>query len=136
MLAHRSAAIEGAILIVHDLISRYSGPNILCPVIWDESNKLACDSLLLGSLIKGSASIGIYPRLYAPYHGMVFKDLAIQIRELMIFDALHDVCNHGLGRYQSCSDAHGVKSSIEASMTALEGAMVGLNLEEFLPQLM
>ncbi|KAE9378212.1 hypothetical protein N431DRAFT_399726 [Stipitochalara longipes BDJ] len=136
MLAHRAAAIENAILIVHNLITRYSGPNILCPVVWDESDKLACDSLLLGSLIKGSAAIGIYPRINAPYHGVVFKDLAAQIRELKVFDVLHDVCNNGLGRYQSSSDSHGVKSSIEASMNALECAMIGLNLEDFLPQIM
>ena len=132
MLAHRAAAIEGAMLIVHNLITRYSGPDILCPVVWDENNKLACDSMLLGSLIKGSAAIGIYPKPSTPYHSIVFKDLAAQIRELKVFD----VCNHGLGRYQSCSDAHGVKNSIEASINALEGAMYGLNLEDFLPELL
>jgi hypothetical protein len=132
MLAHRAAAIEGAMLIVHNLIARYSGPDILCPVVWDENNKLACDSLLLGSLIKGSASIGIWPKQNAPYHGIVFKDLAVQIRELKVFD----ICNHmnGLGRYQSCSDAHGVRTSIEASMNALEAALYGLNLEDFCPK--
>jgi len=136
MLGHRAAAIENAILIIHNLIARYSGPCILCPVIWDESDKLACDSLLLGSLIKGSAAIGIYPMISNPYHGIVFKDLAAQIRELKVFDVLHDVCNQGLGKYQSNSDAHGVKSSLEASMNALECAMIGLNLEDFLPQIL
>jgi hypothetical protein len=131
MLAHRGAAIEGAMLVILNLITRYSGPDILCPVVWDENNKLACDSLLLGSLIKGSAAIGIWPKPNPPYHGIVFKNLATQIRELKVFD----VCNHALGRYQSCSDAHGVKNSIEASMNALECAMCGLNLEDFLPVL-
>jgi hypothetical protein len=135
MLAHRAAAIENAILIVHNLIVRYSGP-VICPVVWNENDKLACDALLLGSLIKGSAAIGIYPIIFAPYHGIVFKDLATQIRELKVFDVLHDVCNQSFGRYQSNSDAHGVKSSIEASMNALECAMIGLNLEDFLPQIM
>jgi hypothetical protein len=66
----------------------------------------------------------------APYQGIVFKELATQVRELKIFD----VCNHSWGRYQSCSDAHGVKESIEDSISALEDAMSGLNLEDFLPE--
>lgn len=130
ILAHRAAAIEGTMLIVHNLIVRYSTSEILCPVVWDKNNKLACDSLLLGSLIKGAAAIGIWPKRNAPYHGIVFKDLANQVRELKVFD----VCNHSFGKYQSSSDAHGVKDSIEASVSALEGAMSGLNLGDFLPE--
>jgi len=58
----------------------------------------------------------------------VFKDLVIQIRELNI----PDVCNHGRGRFESCSDAQGVKQLIEASMASLEDVMCGLNLDGFL----
>ncbi len=76
MLAHRAAAIEGTMLIVHNLVARYSSPYVLCPAVRDERNKLGCDSILLGSLIKGSAAIGIWPKMNAPYHGLVFKDLA------------------------------------------------------------
>lgn len=130
MLAHRAAAIEGSLLIVHGLIARYSGPDVLCPVVWDEHNKLACDSFILGSLIKNSSTIGIWPKPNAPYEGIVFKDLTAKLRDLKVFN----VCNHNWGRYQSCSDAHGVKESIEASMSALEDAMCGLNLEDFLPE--
>jgi hypothetical protein len=128
MLAHRAAAIEGAMHAVHSLITRYSSPEVFCPAVWDENNNLACDSLLLGSLIKGSAAIGIWPRIPSPYPGIVFQDLATQVRELRVFD----VCNQARRSYQSCSDAHGVKDSIHASMSALEGAMGGLNLEDFL----
>lgn len=130
MLAHRAAAIEGAMHVVHTLIARYSSPEVFCPAVWDENNNLACDSLLLGSLIKGSAAIGIWPNIPSPYYGIVFQDLATQVRELRVFD----VCNQARRSYQSCSDAHGVKDSIHASMSALEGAMGGLNLEDFLPE--
>jgi len=130
ILAHRAAAIEGAMHIVHSLIARYSSPEVFCPAVWDVNNNLACDSLLLGSLIKGSATIGIWPKINPPYLGVVFQDLAIQIRELKVFD----VCNQERRRYQSCYDAHGVKDSIEASLSALEGAMHGLKLEDFLPE--
>jgi len=128
MLAHRAAAIEGAMRIVHTLIARYSSPEVFCPAVWDENNNLACDSLILGSLIKGSAAIGIWPDIDAPYHGIVFQELATQVRELRVFD----VCNQARRSYQSCPDAHGVKDSIQASMNALQGAMCGLNLEDFL----
>lgn len=133
MLAHRTTAIESALLILHNLITRYSAPSILCPVIFDANNSLACDSLLLGSLIKGCATIGIWPpsNLRAPYPGIVFRDLAVRIRELKVLD----VCNGALGRWKACEDAHGVKGGIEASLSALEAAMGGLNLEDFAPVL-
>jgi hypothetical protein len=43
----RIDAIESMIAVIHDLITKYSGPNILC----DNGQEFSCDANLLGSLL-------------------------------------------------------------------------------------
>ena len=54
----RTNTIESMIAVIHDLITKYSGSNILC----DNGQEFSCDANLLGSLLKASPIIGIWPR--------------------------------------------------------------------------
>jgi len=124
----RINGIENMMKVVHDLITKYSVPEVLC----HKNNGFACDAILLGSLLKGSAAIRICPPPKYPYPGITFKMLADQIRGMEILDD----CRHpgrGGGFYNS-GDGHGIKDSIEASMRSLEDRMCGLELGSFLPK--
>jgi hypothetical protein len=124
----RIDGIEGMIKMIHDLIAKYSGPETICP----NDSGFACDSILLGSLLKRSVTLGIWPQPEDPYPGMTFKTLADEIREMQILDD----CNQSRrgGRYYTSVDGHGIKDSIEASIRSLEDRMCGLSLGSFLPK--
>jgi hypothetical protein len=124
----RIDAIESMIAVIHDLITKYSGPNILC----DNGQEFSCDANLLGSLLKASAIIEIWPRPEDPYPGIKSKTLADQIRGMRVLDDC-EMRNRGGGYYGS-THSHGIKDSIEASMRSLEDRILGLHLMSFLPQ--
>jgi len=113
------------IAVIHDLITKYSGPDILC----NNNQDFSCDAKLLGSLLKASAIIGIWPRPEHPYPGIKSKTLAVQIRGIQVLDD----CNMSSRGYYSSSFSHGIKNSIEASMRSLEDHILGLHLTSFLP---
>jgi hypothetical protein len=124
----RIDAIESMIALIHDLITKYSGPNTLC----DNGQEFSCDANLLGSLLKASAIIGIWPQPEDPYPGIISKTLADQIRGMRVLDDC-EVSSRGRGYYgSSCS--HGIKDSIEASMRSLEDRILGLHLMSSLPK--
>ena len=124
----RINAIESMIAVIHDLITKYSGPNILC----DNGQEFSCDANLLGSLLKASAIIGIWPRPEDPYPGIKSKTLADQIRGMRVLDDC-EMSRRERGYYVSTRN-HGIKDSIEASMRPLEERILGLHLVSFLPK--
>lgn len=124
----RIDAIESMMAIIHDLITKYSGPNILC----DNGQEFSCNAHLLGSLLKASAIIGIWPRPEVPYLGFKIKTLADQVRGMQVFDNC-EKSTKGRGFYDS-PRSHGVKDSIEASIRSLKDRIPGLYLVSFLPE--
>jgi hypothetical protein len=124
----RIDAIESMIAVIHDLITKYAGSDILC----DNGQEFSCDANLLGSLLKASAIIGIWPRPEDPYPGIKSKTLADQIRGMRVLDDC-EMSSRGRGYYGS-TRSHGIKDSIEASMRSLEDRILGLHLMPFLPK--
>ncbi len=112
---------------MYDQIAKYLTPKTLC----SSSCPADCDAVVLGSLIKGSVAIGIWPRPEDPYEGMTLKNLVSQIRQLQIFDE----CNPPARRYNYSGISHGVKDAIVASIKSLEGQFCGINLAFFLSEL-
>jgi len=127
---HRIHAIQSAMAVIHNLIEKYSTPEVLCTLDYDQDNRFACDSQILGSLLKGSITMGIWPKPEPPYKDIVFQKLAAQLRDFKVLD----VGTHHRGRFNMSPDIHGIKDLIEASITALEDAMSGLDIRDFLPR--
>lgn len=119
---HRIDAIDRTITIVHDHIDKYFTSDILC----SRAKKFDCDAIVLGSLLKSSMDIGIWPRPEVPYCGMTFKNLASKVREMQVLDK----CNMDYYNIPS----HRVKEAIEASINSLENQYSGLKLGSFLPE--
>jgi len=69
----------------------------LTPVPHDQKPKdynnwrIARDAIILGSLIKGAAKIGIWPEVKRPYCGITFKRLARALRGMKIFNHCDDL---------------------------------------------
>lgn len=119
---------------VHDSIMSYTGFKLHCG--WHDRwegyatdsklTRLACDSMVLGSLIKASAKIGIWPMPSEPDPKVSFNSLKKRIRQMKIL--------YG----QSCgeiNDGHGVADIINTSINAIEESLSGgLDLNSFLPE--
>ncbi len=116
----RIDAIERVVTIVHDQITKYLTSDAIC----SHKDQPSCDSIILGSLIRGSVGIGIWPRPEAPYNGIKFTNLACQLEEMDVFDDCYD----------SRSSGHGVTKAIVASVQHLEDQFLGIHLDFFLPE--
>ena len=102
----------------------------ICDYGLDDELRYACDAMVLGSLLKSSRRIGIWPQPEAPFNGRKFKDLAEAIRGIRILD----VCNKSsrtLKSIGSSSNCHGLEDSIEASMQSIEAGLDGLELSKY-----
>jgi hypothetical protein len=123
--------MEAAITVVHALITRYMDGQTICDGGLDDELRYACDAMVLGSLMKSSRKIGIWPKPEAPFSGRKFKDLARSIRSIRILD----VCNKSSSRRWNSlgpsSNCHGLEDSIEASMKSIEAALDGLELSDY-----
>lgn len=104
--------------------------NIICDASLDEDLQYACDAIILGSLMKSSRKINIWPRPEAPFTGTKFRDLARAIRGIRIVD----VCNRSSRRAASlgtASNGHGLEDEINASIKDIEAGMDGLELLQY-----
>jgi hypothetical protein len=124
----RIYTIKSMIAVIYDLIVKYSAPNILC----QNCGEFPCDANLLGSLVKGSAIIGIWPLPADPYPGINSRTLADQIRGMRVLDKCE--MSSRVARHYSPGYSHGIKDSIEASLRSLEDRTRGLHLTSFLPK--
>lgn len=125
---HRIEAIGCIITIVHNHINNYFSSDIC--VSTDKDKQFSCDAIVLGSLLKSSSDIGIWPRPEVPYCGMTFKSLASQVEEMRV---IHHQCrqdNH-FALYNSCKNRE-VKEAMKASVNSLERRLRGLNLDFYL----
>lgn len=117
---YRIKAIDSILTVVHDHITTYLSAKIIC----SRGGNQACDANLLGSLLKSSAVVGIWPRPDVPYHDMAFNSLASQIQKMQILD----ICTQR-NNYHTVN--HGVKDMIEASLKSVEDQFRGLSLDSF-----
>ncbi len=69
---------KSSLAICQEIFSKrvYSSIESAIQIIYDPISKYSCHSMVLGSLLKSSAVIGISPRPKSPYPGMPFKTLA------------------------------------------------------------
>jgi hypothetical protein len=127
----REFAIETAITVIHALINRYMEGQTICDGSLDDELRYACDAMVLGSLLKSSRKIGIWPKPEAPFNGRKFKDLARAIRSIRILD----VCNKSSSRrwvsHGPSNNCHGLEDSIEESMKSIEAGLDGLELTDY-----
>jgi hypothetical protein len=123
--------MESAITVIHTLINKYLDGQTVCDGAWEEEFGYACDATILGSLMKSSRKIGIWPKPEAPFSGKKFKDLARAIRGIRILDVCKKTSSRRLHLLGPSNNGHGLEDSIEASMKSIEAGMDGLELSDY-----
>jgi len=123
--------MQAAINSIHTLIKCYLDGRTLCDGSLDDELRYACDAMILGSLLKSSRKIGIWPMPEAPFNDWKFKNLARKIRAIRILD----VCNKSSSRRWTShgpgNNSHGLEDEIEESLKALERTLDGLKLSDY-----
>ncbi len=126
-------AIDSLLSVIDTLINKYITEEYQCAPVDSTSDPIelaysfACDSMFLGSLIKASARIGLWPLPEKPFGGIAFDTLAGQIREM----DLKSKCDGNLKGYYIKHACHGVRAHIVESVKALERGICGLDLKDF-----
>ncbi|KAH8587422.1 hypothetical protein B0O99DRAFT_526883 [Bisporella sp. PMI_857] len=129
--SERERAMKASITIIHSLIEQYLVSQIVCHGSLDDELRHACDSMVLGSLMKGSRQIGIWPMPDTPFKGKNFKDLAHKIRSIRILDVCNKTSNRRWNSHGPSTNCHGLEDSIETSLKSLEAGLDGLNISEY-----
>jgi hypothetical protein len=132
----RQQAISDVLNELQKVIKKYQKPEVNChsnlsnDATTRMQKNLACDGLVLGSLLKSAAVNELWPIPLPPFEGLRLVDIICKMRSLeptAICDSLHNVWTGG----KQPSPSHGVKSKIDTQLNALEGQIDGLNLEDF-----
>lgn len=126
----RQIAIDSAITSVYQLITKYIDGKVNCKHALDEDQRYACDAMVLGSLMKGARTIGIWPKPTAPFSGKRLSKLLNEIRNIKILD----VCNpqsSGFGASYPSSNCHGLEDSLKATMKIIEDGLDDLELDDY-----
>ncbi|KUJ15812.1 uncharacterized protein LY89DRAFT_96922 [Mollisia scopiformis] len=99
--ATRQNGISILISDINNMITAYNTGSFSCTTVFSNNEvmdgNLACDGMVLGSLMKSLASYGLWPLPTAPYVGISMESLANQIRSLKILA----LCDQD--RFQACT---------------------------------
>lgn len=129
----RIEAIDSLLTIPTSLIEKYSLPTAQCVPIDDTADPIelaysyACDSMLLGSLIKSCAKTGIFPIPQSPFEGLSFAWVAKSLGSL----DLKSKCDGNLKGYVVGHACHGVREYVENEVGKLIMGVRGLDLRDF-----
>ncbi len=113
-----------------DIIGRYidalqlSAPR--CTSSRNESHRYTCNNVLLGSLLEGSAKLGLWPPPDPPYRDLNFKFVAHEVMQINVVS----FCSK-MGYTNQPTGSHGVKAEIGSALVKLRTRFSGLNLKDF-----
>jgi len=133
----RRQSISDAFAFLTRLIEKYQQDRVICTsglstnATRRKRKNLACDSTMLGSLLKSARKNGLWPVPPSPFNGLQVVDLLGKMRALepvAICDA--DLINWKFSEGEQPPPSHGVKWSIDSQMNYLEGRVDGLELED------
>ncbi|TVY45141.1 hypothetical protein LSUB1_G000720 [Lachnellula subtilissima] len=125
---NRIEGIKALIQVIYDIINKYAAADTLC-----DNDQSACDASVLGTIMKSSAAMGIWPQPERPYPNLTYKAIVERIEEIQF----PETCVLDERRYISYGsihpNLHGIKEVIGTLIESLENNMYGLELESFLP---
>ena len=125
----RQIAIDTAISAIDQLITKYMDGKVNCTHD-GESLQYSCDAMVLGSLMKGARTIGIWPKPAAPYSGKRLGKLLEEIRSIKVLDVCSQQVDASGIRYPA-SNCHGLEDSIRATMKIIEDGLDDLELDDY-----
>ena len=140
----RQGVIASAISMLTGHITNYQNSTPRCARSGGSGdNAFKCDAMVLGALIKGSISIGLWPPPAPPFTDISFCALSGKIRQMKV-PTLCDTIGQIKKRYGSRGSYDyyrdglpadigpcGIEESIEASLGSLEDQLCGLDISTF-----
>ena len=87
------------------------------------------DALVLGTLIRGASTIGIWPPPSSPYTNLSWRDTLRNIRGINVTTLCEEGVNNN--HWNTHCAAHGVKASIVTELEGFDDGMEGLELAKF-----
>jgi hypothetical protein len=127
IVKQRETAISGVFKYLEQTLKKYQSAAQICPKSHSTNHGAACDSMVLGSILRGAAMRGIYPIPMSPYDDMTFNHLSISLFDLEILSycKLQNASTHS-----NYGDMHGVKDSIIKTVEKWDSFLCGLELED------
>jgi hypothetical protein len=113
---------------IQNIIDRCKNDDDVCPSDI-ASHKMACNSMVLGSLLKNASSFGLWPFPEDPYPGLNLHQVMEATRGFKILSLCDVVSSRPV---QEGHGAHGYMKSLAKSLEKREAEADGLSLEEFL----
>ena len=92
--------------------------------------KAACDSMLLGSLLKSAISRNLYPMPDPPYAHVSFTTVKRLLRDMPVIALCDNVSKVRIGN-DFPRQAHGFQDLILAKTNSLDKRLCGLDLDDF-----
>jgi hypothetical protein len=133
--SRREKALSDALEVIYSLMENHQAGGYCKRT---DRRAAACDSMLLGSLLKGCQNAGIWPPPVAPYKAMTFKSLKDKISSFEIqtlCGILGEAYKHyGAVKWMADRATPPVKGSIDEKMIAIENEVAGLTLYNFLSE--
>ncbi|KAF8865160.1 hypothetical protein BDZ45DRAFT_581276 [Acephala macrosclerotiorum] len=133
--ASRQQAISAIIKSLQSIISDYNTGAIKCRTNWTastvEDGKLACDGMILGTLMKGLSGKGLWPLPKAPYEGISILKFSKQVRDLKILSLCDDGRFYGKSFSNPDLPAHGLTKRLTKEADKIEDGARGLHIHEF-----
>jgi hypothetical protein len=123
----RETAISGVFKYLEQTLKRYQSAAQICPKSHSMNHGAACDSTVLGLILRGAAMQRIYPIPMSPYDDMTFNHLSISLLDLAILS----YCKlQNTFTYSNYGDMHGVKDSIIKAVEKWDSFLCRLELED------
>lgn len=127
----RLIAIAGIIASIDTIIREYNTGAIRCKttnqLVMDAN--LACDGLVLGTLMKGISGLSLWPLPTAPYEGISVERLAKQVRNLKILALCENNRFYGNTFSNAPVPGHGVMKRLRDKADKFESGAKGLDIE-------
>ncbi|KAK2624994.1 hypothetical protein QTJ16_005363 [Diplocarpon rosae] len=126
ILARRMKAIRNLFDVIGHYIDVLQISKPRCTSGRSESHRYTCNNVLLGSLLEGSARLGLWPAPDPPYKDLNFKFVVHEIMQINVIS----FCSK-MGYANQPTGSHGVKAEIGSALVKLKTRFSGLNLKDF-----
>jgi hypothetical protein len=149
IMAQRNQALSAAYTFIGDKVKAYQGTNLSCPSTAEffkgfqkpniknypstESSRGSCDSMVLGSLLKNLAKLGLWPYPSAPYGHFTIEGLYHPVNRLELVSLCDQFKPPELEfRYLlPRADCHGLRNALSTEVTTLRESVSGLDIQDF-----
>lgn len=122
-------AIRNAFEVIGRFIDVLQVSKPRCTSGRNESHRYTCNSVLLGSLLEGSANLGLWPPPDAPYRDLNFKFVVHEIMQIRVVSFCSKMGHTHVPT--GATGSHGVKSEIGSALAKVRTRFSGLNLKDF-----